>query len=121
MGNVLVDDIRVILREGDGWFKPDMPSKQLILDNRLTNYPYIVVRVITGIHDSGIISVGKIFAVNMDSKRGWIKAKPLHYVGNWRSYLINTCRDCWNQSVTRAVKMNLSRMTIEEYDKVCNA
>lgn len=121
MDNILVNDINAVLRKEDGWFQPDMPSKQLILDNRLTNYPYIVVRVITGIYDSGKIAEGRIFAVNLDTKRGWIKSKPLHYVGNWRKYLIDSCRNCWNQAVDRANRMNLSRMTIEEYDKVCNA
>jgi len=112
-----ISDVLKILRPECGWYKPDMESKQHILDIRLTNYPYIVVRFTTGISKaSGETHFGKVFAVNLRSRRGWVKSVPIHYYGNWQDFLIESCRKRWNMAVARAKKEGLERMTLEEYE-----
>lgn len=114
-----IDDVREVLKYSDGWFEPSMESNQHILDIRLTNYQYIVVRFITGISKTEGYDVepGKILAVNLRDRRGWIKSAKVSYFGNWRSYLIERCRLCWKIAVERAVREGLVTMNAEEYDE----
>lgn len=115
---VSIDDIRMILSEKDGWFEPDMESRQYILDIRLKNYPYIVIRFVSGIDkETEHCQEGKVFAINLMTKSGWIRSTPIHYYVNWKSYLLNICRSYWRQSMKRAKRQNLERMTVEEYER----
>lgn len=122
MPAIYFEQVCRVLTEEHGWFQPNMESKRYILDNRLTNYPYIVVRVITDINkETGYISDGfhanaKVFAINLKTKSGWVKTRNIKYYSNWNDYLLSVCRTVWKEAVLRAKKKNLKRMTIEEYE-----
>lgn len=107
-----IDDIRKVLKKEDGWFEPNMASKQYILDIKLTNYEYIEVRVITGVQKSGQLSeiaFAKVLAINFDRGTGWIKSTETRIdVDGWEDNLLKACRKMWQRSVARAKKENCS-------------
>lgn len=115
---VCIRDIEEVIKSSDGWFEPDMPSKQYVFDIRLKSYPYIIIRYITGIDkETNIMNKdGKVFAINLMNREGFVKSSPIKYFGNWRNYLLIACRKCWSKSVDRAKKDGLETMTLQEFE-----
>lgn len=111
-----INDVRSVLKAEDGWFEPDMPSKQYIFDIKLTKYQYIHVRVITGIHKDGQSShfaFARVLAINFNKKnKGWIKSTEISLnMPGWEENLLNCCRKMWQRAMARAYKEKL----VKEY------
>lgn len=115
---VRIEDVMEVIKPSDGWFEPNMPSKQYIFDIRLKSHPYIVVRFITGINKTTNTSNrdGKVMAINLIDRQGFVKSEPIKYFGNWRNYLLITCRKCWAKSIKRVKRENLTIMTLQEFE-----
>ena len=121
---ISLSEIREVLREDQGWFVPNMASKELILDNYLTDYPYIIVRVFTSVmieeEQSRLdwTSAPRVLAFNLKTRQGWIKTRTVQRLDGWQNKLLSACRDVWKTAYKRARKQNCKTMTIEEWRKV---
>jgi hypothetical protein len=118
------EQIREVLREDQGWFMPQMSAKELILDNYLTDYPYIVVRVFTsvmketGLSTNDWTTVPRVFAFDLKSRRGWIKTRKVQRLDGWQNKLLMTCRDVWRIANRRAREQRMKKMTIDEWREI---
>lgn len=90
--NVTIEQMREILRVDKGWKETHEPkTKETVFYCPLVRYPFVHLKVYTGIVEGQSRGVGKdairVCSVNMKYKSGWIKAKRVHRVEGWRDNL----------------------------------
>lgn len=115
-----IADVKDVLREADRWFEPRMENMpRFLLDNSITNYAYIIVRVDTGItkEDKDVKDCFKIYAVNLRTKQGWIRTRTVVKDQHWKDKLIQTCRMVWKNALYRARRECCPRIHINEWLK----
>ena len=113
-----IEDVRSVLTEKGKWFEPDMPDQpRFLLDNCLTWYPYIIVRVDTGISkdDDDVTDCFKVYAVNLKQRKGWIRTQTVLKENGWQQKLIDRCRQVWRSARNRAKKMRLVAIHIDNW------
>jgi hypothetical protein len=105
--NVTMDELREVLKEEKGWFR-NIPegSQEYAFDFKLSNAPHIVVRVCSGITMTGYSrGCGKdairVFALDTQANRGYIKTKRVYRIGSWSKNLRAAVLNCFNQSIAR--------------------
>jgi hypothetical protein len=90
--NISIDEMRGFLKPDKGWKENGQQHKEFVFDYNLAKYPFILIRVYSGIVQSGE-SRGcgrdaiRICAVNLKTNRGWIKASRVYRVMGWQKNL----------------------------------
>ena len=94
--NVTIEQMREMLRSDKGWKEStgdgsQYNTKEQVFSCPLKRYPFILLRVYTGIVDGQSRAVGqdaiRVCAVNLKTQRGFVKAKRVHRVEGWRDNL----------------------------------
>ena len=96
--NISIDEIRDLLRPEKGWKETDKNQitnteivKEKVFQYNLKKYPFILVRVYSGIVNGESRKVGRdairVCAINLKTDKGWIKSKRVHRVEGWRDNL----------------------------------
>jgi hypothetical protein len=90
--NVTIEEMRGLLRAEKGWKEAIQENtKEQVFSFNLTRYPFIQLRVYSGIVDGQSRKVGqdaiRVCAINLKTDKGFIKAKRVHRVEGWRDNL----------------------------------
>ncbi len=93
--NISAEEMRDQLKIEKGWKETigDGYTREIIFEYPLRDYPFIIVKVCTGIRKDSQQSraVGqdaiRIFAVNKNTNRGWISTVRTYRTTNWRDNL----------------------------------
>jgi len=90
--NITIEEMRELLRSEKGWKEgATKNSKEVVFSHNLKRYPFILLRVYSGIVNGESRGVGRdairVCAVNVKTDRGFIKAKRVHRVEGWRNNL----------------------------------
>lgn len=91
--NISIEDMRGFLRVDKGWKETqEGNAKETIFYCPLARYPFVHLKVYTGIVEGQSRGVGKdairVCSVNVKhGKCGWVKAKRVHRVEGWRDNL----------------------------------
>lgn len=90
--NIPIEAMRDFLKIEKGWVER-VQNQEIVFDRPLNKYPFIVVKVYTGIRKGDGQSRGcgqdaiRVCAVNINTNAGWIKSARVYRVEGWRDNL----------------------------------
>ncbi len=107
--NISANEMRAFLRKDKGWQEEQSlgREKEIVFSYPIKVNPQIQVKVYSGIKIASGVSRGvgcdsiKVCAVDIRNHKGWIKAKRVHRVSNWRDNLKSRVIQVIKQSEAR--------------------
>lgn len=120
--------MRLFLKEEKGWTIAPFDlsgTKEIIYHYKLKKYPFLVVHVCTGIKqdDEQSRAVGKdairCFAVNSNTKRGWISTSRVYRTTGWKNNLFNKVKEVIAAAEKR-MKDYENEQTLRTFDRQKN-
>lgn len=89
---VTLAEMQGFLKKEKGWTQ-DVQHREVVFNYKLINFPFILIRVYTGIDAGSGNSRGngndaiRVCAVNLNNNSGWVKAERVHRVMGWKKNL----------------------------------
>lgn len=113
--NIPINEMREFLRPDKGW-KETIQGKEIVFYLNLIKYPFIQIKVFTGIKNETGISreCGKdairVCSINLITKQGWIKTSRVYRVEGWKNNL--------KERVIKVIKCSKGRVRGEQEKQI---
>jgi hypothetical protein len=110
--NVSLIEMQSVLCADKGWqIKTEHNSREYLFEFPLSTSPNIIIRVCSGIIENGNSrDCGKdairVFAYDIENKKGWIKTKRVYRIGTWEKNLRNAVTKCFEAAKARRDRKN---------------
>lgn len=108
--NISLQEMRDFLKIEKGW-NESVQGKEVVFSYNLKSFPFIVIKVYSGIKMETGISRGcgqdaiRVCAVNTKTNQGWISTARVYRVEGWMENLHKRVLDCIDAAKIRLIKV----------------